>query len=152
MRIRVKHTKGKHYCNFLSLVRIMWASLFKKEAHLIFTDSAKYTLDETDQADFNKVIGRGGLKIKNGPRKEEQFIVWRYIPEANQFHIAKYWRENYEFDFSDLEIIEGSGSVRVNLSHFKSLLPLGGYFGGRDSDGNGIGGKAPRNLEYFLEL
>lgn len=145
MEIRVRHTKGKHYANLIALAKIYWASLFGKEKsiYLFFYDKSKYDLKDEDIWDWNKAIGRGGFKHEGGTRKEEQFIVWRYIPSEDEFHVAEYKRENYQMILPKTwQTIKGLGVVKVDISFLKSLLPLGGYFGGNETP--------PNNLTYKI--
>ena len=152
MTITVKHRKGKHYCNFWSLAKIFYASLFlnDREIYLEFDDKAKYKLDKEDQEDWNKAIGRGSPIYKDGSRKSEQFITWRYLWELDEFQVTNtYKRVDYKMITPTSCIyIKDGGLIKTNMRSFKSLLPVGGFFGGNDSDGNGIGGVAPKNLQY----
>ena len=145
MEIIVKHKKGKHYCNFFSLLKLYYVSLFRQydtlEIH--FSNKSKYDLKDSDQWDFSKIIGRGGLKWNGKVRKTEQFLVWRYNLKDNQFEVTEYWRENYEFDYvRKLMITDGSEPIVTDISFAYSFLPLGGYFGGNEV--------APNDLEYKI--
>lgn len=154
MTITVKHKKGKHYCNLSSLLKIVYASLFlsNKDIYLEFDENAKYYLDEDDYSDWNKVIGRGSLKYKNGSRESEEFITWRYLRDTNEFQVTNtYKRVDYRMVTpTEWQSIFDGGMMKTNMRSFKSLLPIGGYFGGNDTDGNGIGGVAPKNLQYKI--
>ena len=141
MEIKVKHKKGFHYASLLSLAKLYWASLFKKKVLLTFDDNSKYDLKDNDQYDWCKCIGRGGLKTHKLIRKTEQFIVWRYIIEKDEFHVNRYWRKDYKMGWdAQYKVIKGSGSVLMDMTFLKSPLPLGGYFGGNEV--------APKNLTY----
>lgn len=145
MRITVQHCKGKHYATFASLTRIFWASLFYSRCRLIFTDESKYDLKSNDQLDWNKVIGRGGLKYKNGKRKDEQFLVWRYNLDKGVFEYTNYWRVDYDMAWQPAKQIESYHTTEwIGLKWFFSPLPLGGYFGGNKT--------APKDLIYYIEV
>lgn len=146
MVIKVKHKQGRHYATIGSLIKVYLLSLLKpKKVEIVFDEKSKYNLFSNDNWDWNKVLGRGGLKYKNGARKEEQFIVWRFIPELNQFHVAKYGREDYQMVLpKKWDTIFSKGSVIVDTSNLKSIFPLGGYFGGNMF--------APCNLEYKVKI
>lgn len=145
MVIKVKHIKGRHYCNLSSLLKLYYVSLFRQyntlEIH--FSDKSKYDLKDGDQWDWNKIIGRGGLKYNRGERKTEQFLVWRYNIKDNQFEVTEYWRQDYKFDYTrKLKITDGSKPIVTDISFAYSFLPLGGYFGGNEV--------APNDLEYKI--
>ena len=147
MVIIVKHKKGRHYANLKALLQIYYVSLFKRNAKLklTFSEKSKYNLNSSDNYDWCKIIGRGGVIYKNGKRKEEQFIVWRYIWDINQFHVSRYSRVNYQMQLPTAWIsIYDKGSCYVEIDWLKSLLPIGGYFGGNMP--------APCDLEYKIEV
>jgi hypothetical protein len=145
MRITVQHRKGKHYATFSSLVRIYYVSLFYSHFRLLFTDESKYNLKGADQHDWNKVIGRGGLKYKDGKRKDEQFLVWRYNLDKDIFEYTDYWRLEYEMEWLPAKQIETFKTTKwLSLNWFFSPLPLGGYFGGNKP--------APKDLTYYIEV
>lgn len=152
MEIRVKHKKGKHLPTFLSLVKVFMLSLFKPDfITLIFTEDSKYDLGTNDNSDWSKVMGRGGIAYgKDGgqgypTRKNEQFIVWRYIPEKNEFHVANdYKRVNHKMILPRFwHILKPNGKVTVSTKELKSIIPIGAYFGGNMP--------APNDLTYKIK-
>jgi hypothetical protein len=145
MRVLVQHRKGKHYATLSSLIRVFFISLFYSRCRLIFTDESRYDLKGVDQADWNKVIGRGGTKYNNGKRESEQFLVWRYDIENDIFQYTDYWRIDYEMEWLPANHIEGYRTTEwITLNWFYSTIPLGGYFGGNKP--------APNDLSYYIEV
>lgn len=104
MTITVKIKKGKHNPTLSSLLKTMWLSIVKpKYIWVTFDDNSKYDLGTNDNYDWSKLVGRGSVIYgKDGgqgypTRKYEQFLVWRYIPEKNEFHVAdNYQRINHK--------------------------------------------------------
>lgn len=128
--------QGKHNAGFFDKFETYWYSIFKKNTpiYLMFPNAAKYYLPN-NQGDWNKVIGRKGFKSKKVGNsrilKTEQYIVWRYNIKKDVFEIAKYWRENYEFDYEIIQTIKPfEVSKPIDISWFESPLPGGAYFGG----------------------
>ena len=154
MVVKVKHTKGKHYASLLSLLKIYFASLFLKdrEVYISFTEDSKYNLNNRNKMDWSKAIGRGGLSYgKDGgqgypTRKNEEFIVWRYDIENDEFHVANtYARKNHRMQLPDYWLKCKVGDrVKTNMRLFKGVVPIGGYFGGNDP--------APNDLTYTIHL
>lgn len=146
--VTVKHKKGRHFASFLSLLKVIWIGLFKKgkPIYIYFDDDSKYDLKDNDQWDWNKVIGRVQGGWKDGVWKTEQMVVWRYIKELNEFHVATgYHRIDYQMYLpSKWEVINDEGFVKVSTDKLWSLLPVGAYFGGNRP--------APRDLSYKIKV
>ena len=126
----------KHNAGFFDKFETYWQSTFKKNkpVYLMFPNAAKYYLPN-NQGDWNKVIGRKGFKSKKIGNsrilKTEQYIAWRYNIKKDVFEIAKYWRENYEFNYEIIQTLKPFEVSRpIDISWFKSPLPGGAYFGG----------------------
>lgn len=151
MTITVKIKKGKHYPNLSSLLKTMWLSIVKpKYIYVAFDDASKYDLGTNDNYDWSKLVGRGGVLYgRDGgqgypTRKNEQFLVWRYIPEKDEFHVAdNYQRINHKMQLPiTWDILEGGGVVRVSTKYLKSFIPIGSYFGGNM--------EAPNDVTYKI--
>lgn len=146
----VKFKKGSVIPNIKAFLFSLYASIFKKDLQIKFTEKSKYTLDATDQCDWNKIYGRAGLKYVDGNRKDEQMAVWRYC--NNIFMVEQYYRVGGEMIlFKGIEVPINKWFDVPKPSMF-SIIPTGLWFGGSDSDGNSVGGKAPHYIEFELRL
>lgn len=99
----------------------------------MFTNESKYTLAGNDQEDFNKILGRGsllGYDFNRRIRKNEEMLVWRYIPSIDKFEVAKYWRTNYKMKYEVVASLNPNEAHTFDLNHFRSVLPTSCYFGG----------------------
>lgn len=148
MVVTVKHKEGRHFATLWSVLQIAYISLFKKgkPIYIYFDDNSKYNLESNDQYDWCKVVGRAQGGWKNGIWKTEQMVVWRYIKETNEFHVAdNYFREDYKmFLPRKWEVVKDEGFVKVSTDKLWSLLPVGAYFGGNMP--------APRDLTYKIKV
>jgi hypothetical protein len=146
----VKHYKNKHYPNVISWLRILYASIFNKDIEIMFTEESKYTLDEVDQADRNKIYGRVSSKYKDGERQFEQWSTWNY--SNGLFNVSIYYRIDGLMVFGKRHNVPINTWFKVPKPTFSSKIPVSIYFGGNDSDNNGIGGVAPKDLTYKLRI
>lgn len=150
MSFKVKHYKCKHYPNLISWIKILYASLFNKDLEIMFTEKSKYILDSTDQADRNKIYGRVSLKYKDGERQFEQWSTWNYFND--KFHVSIYYRVDGEMIFGQLHEVPMYTWYKIPKPEFSSRIPVSAYFGGEDSNNNGIGGVAPKDLNYKIRI
>lgn len=144
--MKVHHKKGRHYARWIDVIRVMWMALTNFQyITLTFTEESKYNLDRGDQMDWNKVIGRGGFLAKNGLRKNEDFIVWRYDAREDVFHVATgYKRRDYKMILpKNWNKVETGDSITVPLGFPMWPIPLGAYFGGNRT--------APNDLTYSIK-
>ena len=159
MKIK-KHIIYK-YCHRPFPFKIM--GIKKAETYILrefkFLDSCRYTLDNGDQYDWNKLFGVSfGLF---GIHKDSVRFVWRYNPVTDAIEIGAYWYKNSERNFYymcaldlnekytfKMEIDNDNGYVRfcvledkyIKLSEFnlyidpetlnKRKYQCGVYFGG----------------------
>lgn len=141
----IQYREGFHYPKLKGWLQSRKIAASCRFAEIHIPNQAKYQLDDEDQCDWNKVFGRVGYKIVNWRLvRVEQFVVWRYCKGRKQ--VAKYFREGQRFWWEDKLQDDGTGAFFVNLGFLKSFLAVGGYFGGSDDSGNGIGGVAPKDL------
>lgn len=139
----VRFKKGSHLPSWITTIRVMLIALFGGSVRVTFTPESRYYLDGGDQLDWNKIIGRGGLRTKNGIREQETFLVWRYSNKKDCFEITEYWREDYKMHWNPPTEVGYYQTVEVCLDFLKGLLPLGSYFGGNRP--------APRNVKFKLK-
>lgn len=148
--MKIKFKKGWSMPTLSGFLFTLYCSLFKKQLQIKFTEKSKYTLDDTDQCDWNKIYGRVGLKYINGQRASEQLAVWRYCKGG--FLIDEYYRVNGEMIMFKGVKVPLDTWVDVPKPAFINNIPASSWFGGSDSDGNNIGGKAPFDCEFELRI
>ena len=146
----VKHYKGKHYPNLHATLLSMYASLRNRELEIKFTEDTKFTLDVIDQADRNKIYGRVAFKYKGKERQYEEWSSWGYL--NNEFTISNYSRVDGKMIFGEKTIVPINTWFTIPKPNFISWFPVGVYFGGNDSDSNGIGGTPQKDLQYELRF
>lgn len=67
------------------------------EKRVIFTDSCRYTLDNGDQDDWNKLFGFSFGIL--GIHKDSARVAWRYVPGSDYIELALYTYINGERDY-----------------------------------------------------
>lgn len=157
MRI-INHIKNKHYAKFGDILYI-YKNVNKHFCKLVFTEDSKYDMGEDrDQYDWNKIIGKASWhrffpfieKIYN--KRRETFITWRWRPDVQKFEVGKYFREGDKHWTVETFLVSVNELLIIKMDFFKDFVPVGAYFGGHDSDDNGIGGVAPNNLSYKIQF
>ena len=136
--------KGNHFSSIKSQIGGFLKVLFKDSVEVTFSEDSKYDLKDSDQKDWNKILGRGGLKIKEGIRKNESFWVWRYNIEEDIFEVTFYWRKDYKFDYNrHYYKLKVGDTIKISCRKLYGLLPLTPYFGG-----NRV---APNNIKFEIK-
>lgn len=154
----IKHFEGKHWAKLLDVLFI-FRNRNKTFCKLVFTEDSKYDMGEDrDQYDWNKIIGKASwhrfFKFikKIYKNRRETFITWRWRPDVQKFEVGKYFREGDRHYTIETFLIPVNELIIVKMDFFKDNIPVGAYFGGHDSDGNGIGGVAPNDLSYKIQF
>lgn len=96
-----------------AFIRSMGWKEFYMDRTFMFTENSKYNLNDSDQLDWNKLIGvcYGVFGIhKNSDR-----IVWRYDAERDVFELAAYWYNNGERGYKILSTVEVGEEFRVRM-------------------------------------
>lgn len=142
--------EGNHYPVFLDTLWTITSLPYKPLVIVKFTEKSKYNMfGDVDQHDWNKLYGRLGYAWREGKLiRLEQWYVWRYF--AGQIQVAKYRREGTEFKTHDVTNVNLFEDVFLSNDWFTLPLPLGTYFGGHDSDSDGIGGVAPQTVKLYF--
>lgn len=154
MTFEVQHPEGYHNSKpwFIWLL-IAIVSFFSRRVTIEFSVLSRYYLDQEDQGDLNKIIGRGGFRGKmiGGvyTRKDEKFLTWRFNPDRFRFEIFEYWRDNYKMRFEKIGELSPGEKKTFDIRFIKSwrsfrLIPLPPYFGGNRP--------APTFLNYDLKF
>ena len=142
--------KGNHYPNVLHWLRGIKLTYRRSFVLVKFVVRSKYTLDPTDQADWNKLYGRIAWKFINGKLTRcEQWYVWRWVPKTKMFEVAKYTNIGGKHESFDVEKLKMYEIGLLDNSWFTYKLPLSFHFGGNDSNKDGIGGVAPKKITFF---
>lgn len=147
----VEIQEGKHYPDLFDFSWTLRLS-YRPINVVKFTKKSKYYMfGDVDQSDWNKLYGRLGYTLRSGKLiRLEEFWVWRYY--LGQFQIAKYRRTGRVFGAFEIQNVSIDQDVFLSNDWFTLPLPLGTYFGGADSDNDGIGGVAPQNINiYFIK-
>lgn len=153
----INHIANKHYAK-LKDVLFLYRNTNRVFIQLLFTEDSKYILDTADQGDWNKVIGKASWHrffsfIKSiYSKRRETFITWRYYPDKNLFEVGQYYRVGDEHFTNKTWFVKANELIIVKMDFFKDNISVGGYFGGHDTDNNGIGGVAPKDLSYKVQF
>jgi len=142
---QIKIEAGRHYPHiFYDFPYTL--NLSYKPLVLVNFSKAKYDMNgDVDQQDWNKLYGRLWYKLKKWKFvRYEEFWVWRYW--QGRFQIAKYTREGDTFGAFEIKTVSNREECFLSNDWFTLPLPLGTYFGGDDSDNDGIGGVAPQDI------
>jgi hypothetical protein len=143
--------RGRHYPNFIDWLFGAWISLFEDIAFLKLPESAQYILDQTDQADWNKFYGRLAFRFVKGEIvRLEEWYVWRWVPKQNIYQIAKYKNTGGKMEWFDVVDVPTGEEFILDNGWFTYLLPLSFHFGGSDSNNDGTGGVAPKNIKFYI--
>jgi hypothetical protein len=144
--------KGRHYPSLPNWVLGVKLTYSELPVLVCFTEESKYTLDSTDQADWNKLYGRLSYKLVNGRIvRLEEWHVWRWLPNLSTFQVARYTNIDGVMDWSNIKNIATGGTARLFNHWFIYWLPLSFHFGGSDSNGDGLGGVAPNTIKFFIK-
>lgn len=154
----INHIKNKHWAKLGDALYVLNRTR-RNFVQLVFTEDSKYDMNgDEDQADWNKVVGRASWHrffpfIKSiYSKRRESFITWRYFPSKDKFEVAEYFRLGDKHWTEKTIEVETNQFVSLSIAFFKDNIPVGAYFGGHDSDANGIGGVAPNNLSYKIQF
>ena len=163
----IKFKKGKSYPTIKSILKVFFATysrlLIKGElkVQFYFKNDALYKFDHTDQADVLKLLGFKSVRLVK-PKDQSYWI-------SSTEKIIGFRRKSINDNFFEIGIHERVKGVRqkfiptkaplykrsdpINLTGFKPwYIPAVPYFGGNDSDGNGIGGKAPHDIKFKIKF
>tara|TARA_R110001592_G_scaffold268269_3_gene534532 strand:- start:44084 stop:44545 length:462 start_codon:yes stop_codon:yes gene_type:complete len=143
--------KGRHYPSLFHWLK--GVELTYTEMPVLFrpTEESKYTLDATDQADWNKLYGRLRYRFKGGKLiREEQWHVWRWLPNLNTFQVARYTNIDGLMTWTAIQNVAVGERATLYNSWFSYWLPLSFHFGGADSNGDGLGGTAPNTIKFYI--
>lgn len=154
----VRHFKNKHYAKLKDVLYVSFNAR-KQFVQLMFTEDSKYDMNgDEDQGDWNKVVGRASWHrffpfIKSiYDKRRETFITWRYFPNKDIFQVAEYFRLGDKHWTGKVIDVPVNTFVSMSIAFFEDNIPVGAYFGGHDSDGDGIGGVAPNDLNYKIQF
>jgi len=150
--IEIEHKKGKRIATFKSVLKMLYLILFAKPdyIHLVFTEDSKYKLPDHEQADWNKVGGKGSLAYsfktkgdRKAGHKNERLIAWRFYNETFQY--CYYYRENYNFNFTEVKDVKPyTLSEPIKFKDWiKGIKPLPSNFGGTLP--------AVKNIKYYIK-
>ena len=150
-KLKIEHKKGKRFSTLSSILGMLNLILFirPKYIHLYFPVNAIYSLPGNEQADWNKVGGKGSLAYrfknkgnKRAGHKHERLISWRYF--KNTFQYCYYSRNNYQFEWMGVENLKpDTVSPPIEFRNWlKGIKPLFSNFGGTLP--------APKNFSYYI--
>lgn len=165
--MKIKFKKGKAYPSLLISLRVMILTLLNSiknkgnvKAKVRLTKSSLYVIGDEDQADVLKLYGFKSIRLVNHNKLgyftsyTEKIMGFRKTENDNHFEFGLHLREEgqrLEFvpikvfldQWCDLPIIE-------NIKWY--YLPIPPYFGGFDNNKNGLGAKAPCDVEIELKF
>lgn len=94
-------------------VRSMGWKEFYMDRTFKFTEKSKYNLNDTDQLDWNKLVGVCyGIF---GIHKNSDRMAWRYNVKNDLFELAAYWYNNGERGYKILSTVEVGEEFRVRM-------------------------------------
>ncbi len=161
MEFKIK--KGTHYA--LPFSERPWVK--KINAVVTFSEESKYSLDHTNQGDWNKLTGISFNRLN--PTKNAILIGWRYNPTEDVFEVAPYLNingrhvaadstsNNWEISKSRIEesvwIYIGYDKIQINnwtlnvsgylKTNFLTSYRIQPWFGGDSS--------SPHDIEFNLK-
>lgn len=159
MQITVKHRKGKHHSDLKSRFWMNLASIFRWYFTVTFDQEAMDALmlvTDQDRYDWCKLIGRRNFiphrHAGSWVAKEEQ--IWVYSIREDRVVVSDYYRKKGYMIFPERYTFLAPGKESPVfcpslLCSFRTIPP---YYCGSDSDGNGMGGVAPANFSYTVNL
>lgn len=167
--ITIKFKKGRAYPTLISTVRVMSAALVRFlikgyiQVKVWYPKDSLYLVDKTDQSDVLKLVGFKSIKQvkpKNVPymvSDAEKMVGWRRKYKTDNFmEFGVHERvdgERLPFDPTITKVYPDSWVLLPKLTGFKwGYLPVGPYFGGHDSNGDGLGGEAPKDLILKIQF
>lgn len=163
----VKFKKGNSYPSLLTSSRVIILTLLnsiwnkgKVKAMVKVTKESLYATDKVDQADVLKLYGFKSIKqvyhskVKYYTSYSENIIGFRMKKSTdNHFEFGLHKRIAGKRKFIPKKVELNKWVVLNDLEGYKFYhLPIPPYFGGADSNGDGLGGEAPNDVIIYLKF
>ena len=167
--ITVKFKNNKAYPTLLSSLKVMTVVYYKLitkgyiKMAVWYPEESLYLFDKSDQSDVLKMIGFKSIKRvrpEGAPYKisnSEKMIGFRR-KKSDDKHIEFGIHQRINgirepFDPTAIKVYPNELTEIPILNGFKwYYIPSGPYFGGHDSNQDGIGGKAPKDLIFKIKF
>lgn len=167
--IKVEFKKGNAYPKLSTALRVAVSVIVnviknkgKVKAEVYYPKESLYEVDKTDQADVLKLYGFKSLwfvRPKGVPyyvSSTEQMMGFRRKTKTSRYiEYGFHQRRNGErLKFEPLVKTKAGEWGRLPDLPFVrwALFPVFPWFGGHDSNGDGKGGKAPKNLHFYIRF
>lgn len=169
--ITLNFKKGKKTPGFFTSLQVMLNTYFRLllkgriKLTVYYPTSALYETDKTDQADVLKLIGFKNLisvkpeGVSYRVSKFERMIGWRRVNSTDEFlEFGIHERINGKrTKFYDNPVTKVKPHDYVTLPEFGEgfkwyHFPVAPWFGGDDSNNDGLGGEAPQDVTIKIRF
>ena len=166
--MKIKFKKGHSYPNFWTSLKVMFCTVLNNihnngvvKSRVKISIDSMYEFDDSDQSDVLKLFGFKSIKqiyhkkLGYSTSNTEDIMGFRRRSKGDfHFEFGFHQRRGGDRLPFKAHIVEiGKWTRLPDLTSVKwHHLPIPPYFGGADSNGDGIGGKAPSDVTIELEF